>query len=72
MAAKHEVRPAQVAIAWLLAQPVVSTVLIGAKRVDQLQDNLRATEIRLDAEDMATLDAVSVLPREYPGWLLNS
>ncbi|MBR9763213.1 MAG: aldo/keto reductase [Rhodobacteraceae bacterium] len=71
VAEKHGCQPAQIAIAWLLAQPVVSTVLVGARRVPQLQDNLVATGIRLDAEDMARLETVSALPREYPGWLLN-
>lgn len=71
IAAKHGRRPAQIAIAWLLQQPVVSTVLIGAKRVDQLQENVQATEIVLDGEDMAQLDAVSRLPIEYPGWSLG-
>ncbi|WP_185984254.1 aldo/keto reductase [Aureimonas mangrovi] len=70
VADKHDSQPAQIAIAWLLKQPVVSTVLVGAKRVEQLQANLRAIEIALDEEDMARLDAVSALPNEYPGWSL--
>jgi aryl-alcohol dehydrogenase-like predicted oxidoreductase len=72
VAAKHEGTPGQIAIAWLLAQPVVSTVLIGAKRVEQLRENVRSVDIVLDAADIAALDAVSRLPREYPGWLLGS
>ncbi|MET3899527.1 aryl-alcohol dehydrogenase-like predicted oxidoreductase [Devosia sp. UYZn731] len=72
VAAKHGRRPAQIAIAWLLLQPVVSTVLIGAKRVDQLQENIQAAEIALDDDDMTQLDAVSRLPIEYPGWSLGS
>jgi aryl-alcohol dehydrogenase-like predicted oxidoreductase len=71
IAAKHDRRPAQIAIAWLLRQPVVSTVLIGAKRIEQLEENVQATEIRLDEDDMAQLDAVSRLPPEYPGWSLG-
>lgn len=71
VAAKHDRRPAQIAIAWLLQQSVVSTVLIGAKRVDQLQENVQATEITLDDDDLAQLDAVSRLPAEYPGWSLG-
>lgn len=72
VARRHDRSPAQVAIAWLLAQPAVSTVIIGAKRVEQLRENLRATEVRLDPDDMARLDSVSRLPIEYPGWLLNA
>lgn len=71
VASKHDRPPAQIAIAWLLHQPVVSTVIVGAKRVEQLQDNVRATEVRLDREDLEALDRVSRLPIEYPGWLLN-
>lgn len=62
---------AQVALAWLLHQPHVSTVILGAKRMDQLDDNLGATAVRLTAEELAKLDAVSQLPVEYPGWMLN-
>lgn len=62
---------AQIALAWLLHQPVVSSVIIGAKRPDQLADNIAATEIRLTEDELAKLDAVSALPREYPGWMLE-
>lgn len=62
---------AQIALAWLLHQPVVSSVIIGAKRPDQLADNIAATEIRLTEEELKQLDAVSTLPREYPGWMLE-
>jgi aryl-alcohol dehydrogenase-like predicted oxidoreductase len=72
VAEKHGCSPAQIAIAWLLKQSVVSTVIIGAKRVEQLQENIRAASIDLDDDDMAKLDSVSRLPVEYPGWLLNT
>ena len=62
---------AQIALAWLLHQPVVSSVIIGAKRQDQLADNIAATEIRLTDEELKQLNAVSELPREYPGWMLE-
>ncbi|MBY6255549.1 aldo/keto reductase [Phytobacter diazotrophicus] len=62
---------AQIALAWLLHQPVVSSVIIGAKRPDQLEDNIAATHIRLTEEELRQLDAVSALPREYPGWMLE-
>lgn len=70
VAAKHARSPAQIAIAWLLTQPVVSSVIVGAKRVEQLQENVQATEIVLDQDDCAGLDAVSRLPIEYPSWSL--
>ncbi|MFJ3457074.1 aldo/keto reductase [Scandinavium goeteborgense] len=62
---------AQIALAWLLHQSVVSSVIIGAKRPDQLADNIAATEIRLTDDELKQLDAVSALPREYPGWMLE-
>ena len=71
IAEKHGHNPAQIAIAWLLRQPVVSTVIIGAKRVEQLRENVRSTQIALDDDDMVELDAVSRLPVEYPGWLMS-
>jgi aryl-alcohol dehydrogenase-like predicted oxidoreductase len=70
-ARKHEATPAQIAIAWLLHQPVVTSVLLGARRADQLEDNIRATEIALDASDLTALERVSALPPEYPGWQLG-
>ena len=62
---------AQIALAWLLHQPVVSSVIIGAKRPEQLEDNLASTAVRLSEVELRQLDAVSVLPREYPGWQLE-
>ncbi len=62
---------AQVALAWLLHQPVVTSVIVGAKRVGQLTDNIAATRVVLDADDLATLDGVTRLPAEYPGWMLE-
>jgi aryl-alcohol dehydrogenase-like predicted oxidoreductase len=61
---------ARVALAWLLAKPYVTSVIIGAKRVDQLDDNIAATSLSLSADEVATLDAVSALPEEYPGWMV--
>jgi aryl-alcohol dehydrogenase-like predicted oxidoreductase len=62
---------AQIAIAWLLHQKVVTSVIIGAKRAEQLEDNIAATTIKLNDEELATLDKVSALPAEYPGWMLD-
>jgi aryl-alcohol dehydrogenase-like predicted oxidoreductase len=62
---------AQVAIAWLLHQPVVTSVIIGAKRPDQLADNLGAVDVALDPADLEKLGAASALPREYPGWMIE-
>lgn len=62
---------AQVALAWLLHQPVVTSVIVGAKRVDQLQDNIAATGVKLSSEDLVALDVVTKLPAEYPGWMIE-
>jgi aryl-alcohol dehydrogenase-like predicted oxidoreductase len=71
VADRHGCSPAQIAIAWLLRQTVVSTVIVGAKRVEQLRENVRATEVVLDDDDIARLDELSRLPVEYPGWSLS-
>jgi aryl-alcohol dehydrogenase-like predicted oxidoreductase len=70
VAKAHECSPARVALAWLLAKPVVTSVIIGAKRHDQLQDNLAAAELTLTQDELTRLDEVSVIPSEYPGWML--
>jgi aryl-alcohol dehydrogenase-like predicted oxidoreductase len=67
-ARKHEATPAQIAIAWLLQRPVVTSVLLGARRAEQLEDNIRATAVALDASDLDALERASALPSEYPGW----
>ena len=71
VARKHGATPGQIAIAWLLHQPVVTTVILGAKRAEQLAENVKATAIELDDADLTELDAASRLPLEYPGWLMD-
>jgi aryl-alcohol dehydrogenase-like predicted oxidoreductase len=70
IAERHQASVAQVALAWLLSRPQVSTVIIGAKTPEQLTDNLGASALELTAEDLLALDDVSKLPPEYPGWML--
>lgn len=62
---------AQIALAWLLHKPWVTSVIIGARTPEQLAQNLAAAAVRLTPEEMGALDAVSELPREYPGWMLE-
>jgi len=71
VAKRREATIAQVALAWLLGQPSVTSVIIGAKNTNQLKDNLGSAEVKLDAADMQELDAVSALSPEYPGWMIN-
>ncbi len=71
IAQTHKVSVAQIALAWLLHQPQVTSVIVGAKRPEQLADNLASTEVKLSAGELAALDKVSQLPAEYPGWMFE-
>jgi aryl-alcohol dehydrogenase-like predicted oxidoreductase len=66
----HGVSVARVALAWVLAKPFVTSVIIGARNTEQLQDNLAAAELTLTEAEIAKLDAISELAPEYPGWML--
>ena len=68
VAAEHDVSGAQVALAWLLGRPAVSSVVIGGRNNDQLRDNLAAANLKLTAEQRARLDKVSLPPLLYPYW----
>ncbi|AVA20454.1 MULTISPECIES: aldo/keto reductase [unclassified Rhizobium] len=70
VAEKHGASVATVALAWILAKPFVTSIIIGAKRLDQLDQNLAAVKLKLDADDLAKLDEVSALAAEYPGWMI--
>ena len=71
IAVEKDVSVAQIALAWLLHQPVVSSVIVGAKRVEQLEDNIASTKVSLNEDELSRLSAVSELPEEYPGWMLE-
>ncbi len=71
MADKRGVSVAQIALAWLLHQRVATSVIVGAKRLDQLEDNIASTALTLTADELHALDQVSALPSEYPGWMLE-
>jgi aryl-alcohol dehydrogenase-like predicted oxidoreductase len=66
----HGVSVARVALAWLLHKPAVMSVIIGAKTLEQLDDNLAAADLVLTSEEMSRLDEASDLAAEYPGWML--
>ncbi|WP_176054704.1 aldo/keto reductase [Paraburkholderia caribensis] len=70
IAEAHGCSPARIALAWLLSRPLVTSVIIGAKRLSQLVDNIAAIDITLTEDELSRLDAVSQLPPEYPGWML--
>jgi aryl-alcohol dehydrogenase-like predicted oxidoreductase len=71
IAAAHGVSVARVALAWVLCQPGITSVIIGAKSAEQLSDNLAAGELRLTDDELRALNDVSTLPREYPGWMFE-
>ncbi len=70
VAKANDVSVARVALAWQLTRPFVTSIIIGAKKKEQLLDNIAATELQLSAEQVKALDAASALPKEYPGWML--
>jgi len=68
---QHKVSAAQIALAWIRQQPGVTSTIIGAKNADQLLDNIKSTEVTLNADDLKKIDEVSALPKEYPGWMVE-
>lgn len=62
---------AQLALAWLLHQETVTSIIIGANKMSQLEDNIKSTEIKFTPEELAKLDEVSKLIPEYPGWMIE-
>lgn len=71
IAKDRNVSVAQIALAWLLHQQAVTSVIIGAKRLEQLEDNIAATGIKLGDGELAALDKAGNLPAEYPGWMFD-
>jgi aryl-alcohol dehydrogenase-like predicted oxidoreductase len=71
IAKAHGVSVARVALAWVLAKKEVSSVIIGAKTKEQLLDNVEASSLVLSPGEIAQLDSISAIPKEYPGWMLD-
>src|ERR1700739_660859 len=71
MAKAKNASVAQLALAWLLHQRVVTTVIIGAKKLEQIDDNLKSPGVTFTADELQKLDEVSKLPAEYPGWMME-
>ena len=69
--ASHNVSAAQVALAYILKKPAVTSIIIGAKKHDQLIDNIAATTLELTDLEIQQLDIISALSPEYPGWMLE-
>ena len=70
VAARHGASPARVAIAWVLSRPSVSSVIVAARHADQLDDNIRAVDLRLSDDDVRQLDAASDPGIPYPKWMV--
>lgn len=71
VAKAHSATPAQIAIAWVLSKRTVASVLIGANKLAQLDDNLKAGDLKLSAEDLAKLDEITAQPKAYPHWFTD-
>ncbi len=68
MATRHQATVAQIALAWLLAKPYVSTILLGASKLSQLEDNLGAEKVALSAPELKELDTLTAPTALYPNW----
>lgn len=68
VAKAHDASVAQTALAWLLTRPAVSSVIVGARRAEQLADNLKAAELQLSPDEVTRLNEVSATPLPYPYW----
>jgi len=69
VARKHDASVAQIALAWILANDAVTSVIIGARKMSQLDDNLKSIDVTLSADEMKALDEASKLTPEYPAWM---
>ena len=71
IAKTHQATVAQVALAWLLTKDVVTSIIIGAKRMNQLEENLRSIDLTLSIDEIQRLDEVSETPKPYPSWMMS-
>ncbi|HEY0547520.1 MAG TPA: aldo/keto reductase [Pyrinomonadaceae bacterium] len=71
IAKQHNASIAQVSLAWLNTQPGVTSIIIGANKMSQLEDNLKATEVRLSAEEVERLNAATAPRALYPQWMIE-
>ena len=69
IATKHQASIAQVALAWAMQQSFVSSVLIGATKLEQLDDNLRAAQLTLDQDDLGSIEELTAIQPPYPAWM---
>jgi aryl-alcohol dehydrogenase-like predicted oxidoreductase len=70
VAGRHNASPARVALAWVLGRPAVSSVIIAGRKVEQLEDDICAVDLRLSDDDVQILDAASDPGIPYPKWMV--
>jgi aryl-alcohol dehydrogenase-like predicted oxidoreductase len=68
---EHSASVAEIALAWVRLQKGITSTIIGAKNVDQLNANVKSTGVQLSEDDLKRIDAISALPKEYPGWMVE-
>ncbi len=71
IAKAHNTSVARVALAWVLTKKFVTSVIIGARTIAQLDDNLEATKLKLSAGEIAKLDELSAIAEDYPHWMIS-
>ena len=71
IATEKQATVAQIALAWLLHQQVVTSVIVGANKPEQLADNLKSVDIEFSEHELNALNEVSKLAPEYPGWMIE-
>jgi diketogulonate reductase-like aldo/keto reductase len=70
VARRHDASPARTALAWVLGRPAVSSVIVAARKAEQLEDNIGAVDLRLSDEEVRLLDAASDPGIPYPKWMV--
>ena len=68
IAKQHDASVAQISLAWLLSKAVVCSIIIGATKPHQLEDNLKAVDVKLTAAEVGELDAMTAPAPLYPNW----
>lgn len=68
---QYNASPSQIALAWVRQQPGITSTIIGAKNIEQLNDNIKSIEIELSTAHLERINAISTLTKEYPEWMID-
>jgi len=71
IAKQHNATVAEIALAWVRQQRGITSTIIGAKNIDQLNANIKSVDVQLTPDDLEKIDKISALPKEYPGWMVE-